>query len=89
MMIENHIRVGVRAWDGDHKATNEWGGSIGCMWVEIDGVRVPGQVIRTKTEASAENFQTITIEFAASKVEFVPYDEEALDRWDNGTRGVQ
>lgn len=77
----NHVRVGVKAWDGSAGAewSGKWGASIGVIWVEIDGDRVPGDVVEAVLEPiTGRDFETVTLRFVVGKFETVPaYGAEA------------
>ena len=72
---ENHVQVGVKAWDYCQPAEAEgvWGASIGVLWVEVDGVRVPG-IVQTVTHRPMryDQFESVVIELICGKFETVP-----------------
>lgn len=79
MPRENHVRVGVKYWDGAQVADEETAtGSVQVMWVDVDGARLH-DVISVKPGKDGEwgaDLHTVSIEVIVSKFEFVDYRED-------------
>jgi hypothetical protein len=77
IQLRNSMRVGTRAWNGSVSAekTGEWSSSIGVEWVEVDGVRIPGDVVgvelRPMRAGREREFATCVVELIVGKFEVV------------------
>ncbi len=76
----NSIRAGVKEITSTGFPPSEDNGeAVGSMqvhWVEVDGVRVPGNVLDVAWNGNGEDFHTVTVRWLCSKFETVPMDSE-------------
>lgn len=73
------IRIAQRGWNRDQAATtlDEVAAGFDCLWVEIDGVRIPGTLISATPDVVAGEFNRtyITLE-VLGRVELVYLDAD-------------
>lgn len=71
------IRIGQRGWDHDEGAASvaETGAGIGVAWVEVAGIRIPGDVISgVDWRADGSRFSAPSVELIG-RVEIIYVDE--------------
>ncbi len=73
----NSIRAGVKPIGANgFENADEAVAAVQVQWIEIDGVRVPGNVIDMKWEGNGTDVHSVTVRFICSKFETVPYSED-------------